>query len=90
MKMPFGKHKGTELEDIPQLYLKWMSENVKLHGALLSETTRILAGRPKTRPLRPDSDSKPSSPFIDAIESFEDFETQLKRIQDEMNAGGRN
>ena len=28
MKMPFGKHKGEEIEDIPSDYLKWVAENI--------------------------------------------------------------
>lgn len=28
MKMPFGKFKGTDIEDLPSDYLKWMAENV--------------------------------------------------------------
>ena len=27
MKMPFGKHKGTDIEDLPTDYLKWLAEN---------------------------------------------------------------
>lgn len=34
MEMPFGKHKGTELEDIPLDYLEWLVDNVDLHGEL--------------------------------------------------------
>lgn len=26
--MPFGKHKGKDIEDIPSDYLKWVAENV--------------------------------------------------------------
>lgn len=27
MKMPWGKHEGTEIEDIPSSYLMWLMEN---------------------------------------------------------------
>lgn len=27
--MPFGKHKGQKLEDVPASYLLWCSENVE-------------------------------------------------------------
>jgi len=28
MKMPFGKYKGKEIEEIPSWYLKWAAENL--------------------------------------------------------------
>ena len=28
MKMPFGKHKGQKIEDLPSDYLKWVAENI--------------------------------------------------------------
>lgn len=27
MQMPFGKHKGKEIKDLPSSYLKWLAEN---------------------------------------------------------------
>lgn len=27
MIIPFGKYKGTDIEDVPSSYLKWLSEN---------------------------------------------------------------
>lgn len=27
MQMPFGKHKGEDIEDLPSSYLKWLAEN---------------------------------------------------------------
>jgi Putative quorum-sensing-regulated virulence factor len=27
MKMPWGKHAGKEIEDLPTDYLKWLAEN---------------------------------------------------------------
>lgn len=34
MKMPFGKHKGTPLDELPVSYITWMKENMDLHGDL--------------------------------------------------------
>ena len=34
MKMPFGKHKGIDTEDLPLDYLIWMRENLTLNRAL--------------------------------------------------------
>ncbi len=28
MKMPWGKHAGEEIEDLPDIYLKWLAENL--------------------------------------------------------------
>lgn len=27
MEMPWGKHKGEDIEDLPTDYLKWLAEN---------------------------------------------------------------
>lgn len=54
MKMPFGKYKGQQLEDIPEDYLQWALENCTLTNALATEMESQLAakqgqgiGRPK-------------------------------------------
>jgi uncharacterized protein (DUF3820 family) len=52
MKMPFGKHKGEDLEDIPTSYLQWVAENVEGREALITEvelqlTMREGAGAPR-------------------------------------------
>lgn len=28
MKMPFGKHRGVDLEDLDDSYLQWVAENL--------------------------------------------------------------
>ena len=30
MEMPFGKHEGEEVEDLPDGYLKWLAHNVDM------------------------------------------------------------
>lgn len=37
MKMPFGKYKGEELEDIPTDYIRWCLENMNLTASLAEE-----------------------------------------------------
>lgn len=34
-KMPFGKHAGVPIADLPHDYLEWILENLKLRGSLL-------------------------------------------------------
>ena len=36
MLMPSGKHRGRELEELPDTYLLWLAENVELREPLLS------------------------------------------------------
>lgn len=32
--MPYGKHKGVEMQDVPATYLMWMYDNKKLDRAV--------------------------------------------------------
>lgn len=34
MKMPFGKHKGVKLKDLPKSYVQWSKKNMDLDGDL--------------------------------------------------------
>jgi uncharacterized protein (DUF3820 family) len=34
MLMPFGKHKGKDMNDLPIKYVKWLAENADLYGEL--------------------------------------------------------
>lgn len=45
MKMPFGKYKGEDLEDLPTSYLLWVAENVGGYSALVKEVEAQLAMR---------------------------------------------
>lgn len=46
MKMPFGKHKGTEIHAIPHDYLLWFRDNIKnLQGDLLKAVIAGLEGK---------------------------------------------
>lgn len=42
MKMPFGKYKGEDFEDIPTAYLYWMAENLDSHPKLQEEAANQL------------------------------------------------
>ncbi len=42
MKMPFGKHKGIELEDCPKQYLHWLCQQDWMKGELLEECEEIV------------------------------------------------
>lgn len=44
MRMPFGKHKGEPVEDVPAEYLHWFLENVeRISPALQEEMEKQLA-----------------------------------------------
>ena len=37
MRMPWGKHKGEKVEDLPTDYLEWCLSNIEGNDALLRE-----------------------------------------------------
>jgi len=41
--MPFGKHMGEELDDIPKPYLQWLRRQEWLGGWLLREIVAVLS-----------------------------------------------
>ncbi len=44
MKMPFGKHAGLELTDVPRQYLIWLRRQPNLRGPLVKEIDDVLNG----------------------------------------------
>ena len=49
MKLPFGKHKGEDIEDVDLSYLKWLEQqdvNPKLREAVQYEIERREGDRP--------------------------------------------
>lgn len=42
--MPFGKHKGKELKDVPRSYLHWVWENLDIKHDELNECLESLFG----------------------------------------------
>ena len=45
--MPFGKHRGVELDQVPVKYLRWVLREVKtLAPDLRRDIEAVLAGRP--------------------------------------------
>ena len=56
MKLPFGKYKNEDIEDVPSYYLEWFLENIdpptdtakyKVHRDMMSEIEDELASREK-------------------------------------------
>ena len=45
MRMPWGKHKGEDVEDLPTGYLQWIAENVTGADALVREAEEQLTLR---------------------------------------------
>ena len=52
MKMPFGKYKGQDMEDLPDSYLLWLAENIE-SGAVLEEAENQLKLREGVGVVRP-------------------------------------
>ena len=46
MKMPFGRHKGKEISEIPPDYLEWISDNLTISGDTADEIYRALGTGP--------------------------------------------
>jgi hypothetical protein len=44
MRMPFGKHVGEELTEIPRQYLRWLRTQPWLGGWLVKEIDAVLNG----------------------------------------------
>ncbi len=51
MEMPFGKHRGKEITEIPRGYLKWLENNVTIQGELAEEVYAVVRGIPR-RPVK--------------------------------------
>ncbi len=50
MYMPFGKHRGRPLEDVPHTYLLWVLDNcTNISGTLRAEIERVLDVGPRQR-----------------------------------------
>tara|TARA_R110002051_G_scaffold311242_1_gene384931 strand:- start:202 stop:357 length:156 start_codon:yes stop_codon:yes gene_type:complete len=43
MEMPFGKHEGEEIEDLPIPYVKWCLKNLDLDGWLEEELEDVVS-----------------------------------------------
>jgi len=42
VKIPFGKHEGMELADLPVSYLRWLAKQANLYGKLRIEVATTL------------------------------------------------
>ncbi len=40
MRMPFGKYKGIDIENIPSSYLLWVAENVINNSEIVAECNK--------------------------------------------------
>jgi len=52
MKMPFGKYKGEDIEDIPEEYLYWLLTEVELQEPLRTAVYRVYYGINPTEDLK--------------------------------------
>ena len=44
--MPFGKHKGTAINEIPTRYLRWLLRNTDISGDLKQAVEYTISGKP--------------------------------------------
>jgi hypothetical protein len=44
--MPFGKHKGRRLDEVPRGYLRWMLANCDLSHDLKADIEAVVKGEP--------------------------------------------
>lgn len=59
IKMPFGKHRGVPIDEVPRSYLTWL-QGQKLSKELASHVNARLAGeRPPQRDVRPQRPWRP-------------------------------
>lgn len=66
MRMPFGKHRGEELGNIPRDYLLWVLDNCdNISPTLRDEIRRILGiGRPSYSPPPPPPQTPLALPIV--------------------------
>lgn len=75
MKMPFGKHKGKDISDIPEQYLLWVWNNVDITNEELYEALDDMFGdgghetyrRPTEPPKQETKQSQPSKGQMETI-----------------------
>lgn len=71
MKMPFGKHKGVDLEDVPEDYLIWVLDKCDNAGPTLRAAIRQVLGlEPQDEYARPPptaSWGEPSRPDVGRV-----------------------
>ena len=46
MQMPWGRHRGQEINTLPQDYLEWLRSNLAISGELAAEINRALGREP--------------------------------------------
>ena len=61
MKMPFGKHKGVEVRDVPHSYLSWVLDNIIDLSPTLRRAIRHELGLPPEYEYRPPPPPPPVS-----------------------------
>ena len=62
MRMPFGKHAGVELTEVPRQYLQWLRRQPDLRGPLLKEIDDVLNG---------DTEAASDESFEDVLKKWE-------------------
>lgn len=89
MQMPFGKHAGKELADIPRAYLVWALENLELHEDLRAEISKIVkAGNGKRAVAKKETTPAPDQ-LVEAVNRLADVVDRLaSEIKQQTFYGG--
>jgi hypothetical protein len=56
--MPFGKHRGKPVAELPLGYLRWLVDNVDLREPLLSAVEAVVNGGPLPCELDQDTEDR--------------------------------
>jgi uncharacterized protein (DUF3820 family) len=65
MRMPFGKHAGEELPEVPRQYLRWLRTQPWLGGWLVKEIDAVLNG---------EAIASTDKPFEEALKTWKEAE----------------
>ena len=79
MKMPFGKHEGKAIDDIPRGYLRWLKTNISLFGDLEAAINSALNQSPGPAKIERDRVISEAVGYFPSTNNKKNHETSLKQ-----------